>query len=81
MGTKNALPRKWASRRRQEPMEMLGRLKASIPELDQAGKEAESRAEAVLLMRQLAVGPVTALAFVLTIGPASILVKGSGTSR
>lgn len=61
---------------------MLGRLKASIPELDQAGgKEAESRAEAVLLMRQLAVGPVTALAFVLTIGPASILVKGSGTSR
>ena len=62
----------WASRRRQELLEMLDRLNASIQELDQAiKKEAESRADAVLVMRQLGVGPVTALAFVLTIGPVS----------
>ena len=62
----------WASRRRQELLEMLGRLNASIEELDQAvEKEAASRADAALVMRQLGVGPVTALAFVLTIGPVS----------
>ena len=62
----------WASRRRQELIEMLDRLNASIKELDQAvEQEAESRAETVLLMRQMGVGPVTALAFVLTIGPVS----------
>jgi len=60
----------WASRRRQELLEMLDRLHPVIEELDQAvEKEAESRAEAVLLMRQEGVGPVTALAFVLTVGP------------
>jgi transposase len=60
----------WASRRRQELLEMLDRLNPVIEELDQAvEKEAESRAEAVLLMRQEGVGPVTALAFVLTVGP------------
>jgi transposase len=49
---------------------MLDRLNPVIEELDQAvEKEAESRAEAVLLMRQEGVGPVTALAFVLTLGP------------
>jgi len=62
----------WASRRRQELLEMLGRLNASIEELDQAvEKEAASRADAVLVMRQLGIGPVTALAYVLTIGPVS----------
>ena len=51
----------WARRRRQELLEMLDRLNPVIEELDQAvEKEAESRAEAVLLMRQEGVGPVTA---------------------
>ena len=49
---------------------MLDHLQASIGELDLAvQQEAQSRAEAVRLMQQPGVGPVTALAFVLTIGP------------
>jgi transposase len=49
---------------------MLDRLSPSIEELDQAvKKEAEGRADAVHLMEQSGVGPVTALAFVLTLGP------------
>jgi len=55
---------------RQEPLEMLDRLNPAIGELDQAVvKEAENCFEAVLLMRQRGGGPVTALAFVLTLGP------------
>ena len=60
----------WASRRRQELLEMLDRLNPVIEELDQAVEtEAARRAEAALLMTQPGVGPVTALAFVLTLGP------------
>ena len=60
----------WASRRRRELIELLDRLQAGIEELDQAVRnEAASRPEAVRLMQQPGVGPVTALAFVLTIGP------------
>jgi transposase len=60
----------WASRRRQELLELLDRLEPRIEELDQAvGKEIEKRPDAVLLMGQRGVGPVTALAFVLTLGP------------
>lgn len=60
----------WASRRRQELLELLDRLEPRIEELQQAVvKEAEKRPEAVLLMGQPGVGPVTALAFVLTLGP------------
>ena len=60
----------WASRRRQELLEMLDRLNPAIEALDQAVvKEAENCSGAVLLMRQRGVGPVTALAFVLTLGP------------
>jgi transposase len=60
----------WASRRRQELLELLDRLEPRLEELDQAVlKEAENRREAVLLMGQRGVGPVTALAFVLTLGP------------
>lgn len=60
----------WASRRRQELLELLDRLEPRIEELDKAvGKETATRPEAVLLMRQRGVGPVTALAFVLTVGP------------
>jgi len=60
----------WARRRRQELLEMLDRLQPEIAELDQAVEvEAERRPEVVLLMKQRGVGPLTALAFVLTIGP------------
>jgi transposase len=60
----------WASRRRQELLELLDRLGPGIEELDKAVKgEAARRPEAVELMQQTGVGPVTALAFVLTVGP------------
>jgi len=60
----------WASRRRRELIEMLGRFDASIQELDQAVvQEAGSRPAAVRLMEHSGIGPVTALAWVLTIGP------------
>jgi transposase len=60
----------WASRRRQELLELLDRLDPRIEELDQAVQaEAERRPEAARLRQQKGVGPVTALAFVLTLGP------------
>jgi transposase len=60
----------WASRRRQELLGLLDRLNPRIEELDEAVQaEAEHRPEAARLMRQKGVGPVTALAFVLTLGP------------
>lgn len=62
----------WASRRRRELLELLDQLDPWIEELDRAViTEAESRPEAVLLMQQPGVGPVTALAFALTVGPVS----------
>jgi len=60
----------WASRRREELLELLERLGPGIQELDQAVEaEVAKRPEAVLLRRQKGVGPITALAFVLTLGP------------
>ena len=60
----------WPSYRRKELLQLLEQLRPSIQKLDQAvEKEATSRREAVLLMEQPGVGPVTALAFVLTVGP------------
>src|SRR5215831_9300888 len=60
----------WASRRRQELLQILDRLDPSLAELDRAvAKEAEQRPAACGLMEQPGVGPVTALMFVLTIGP------------
>src|SRR5262249_51159763 len=60
----------WGSRRRQELLEILERLDPSLVELDRAvAKEAEQRPAARCLMEQPGVGPVTALMFVLTIGP------------
>ncbi len=61
---------RWASRRRQELLELLDRLEPRIQELDEAVEaEAMRRADVVRLMKQKGVGPVTALAFVLTLGP------------
>ncbi len=60
----------WASRRRRKLLQLLDRLDPWIDELDRAViTEAESRPEAVRLMKQPGVGPVTALTFVLTVGP------------
>jgi len=60
----------WASHRRQELLKMLDQLDESLHKLDQAvEQQAEQNAEAVRLMTHPGVGPVTSLAFVLTIGP------------
>ena len=60
----------WASRRRQELLAILDRLDPSLAELDRAvAKEADQRQAARVLMEQPGVGPVTALMWVLTIGP------------
>lgn len=61
---------RWASRRRQELLDLLDRLQPEIQELDaEVASEAERRPEVVQLMSQKGVGPVTGLAFVLTVGP------------
>ena len=60
----------WARRPRQELLAMLDRLDPSLAELDRAvAEEAEQRPAARCLMEQVGVGSVTALMFVLTIGP------------
>jgi transposase len=62
--------RPWASQRRQELLELLDRLDPRIGKLDAAVEaEAQRRPETVRLRQQKGVGPVTALAFVLTVGP------------
>jgi len=61
----------WASRRRQELLELLDRLNPSIEELTTAAEqEANKRPEALRLMTHPGVGPITALAYVLIIGTA-----------
>jgi len=60
----------WASRRRQELLRMVDQLDGSLKEFDQAvAEQAEQSEAAVLLMTHPGVGPVTSLAFVLTLGP------------
>jgi transposase len=60
----------WASRRRQELLSMLDQFNPLIDELDRAvQQQAENHADAARLMIHPGVGPVTALAFVLTLGP------------
>jgi transposase len=60
----------WASRRRQELLRMLDQLDGSLKEFDQAvAEQATQSPAAVLLMTHPGVGPVTWLAFVLTLGP------------
>src|SRR5215475_2970532 len=59
----------WASRRRQELLELLDRMNPTIEELTFAAeREAKKRPEALRLMTHPGVGPLTALAFVLIIG-------------
>jgi len=62
----------WASRRREELLKLLDQLDPAIAELDRAVlEEAQRREDAVLLMTHPGIGPNTALAFVLAIGPVS----------
>jgi transposase len=62
---------RWASRRRQELLELLDRLNPTIAELRQAvEQEVERCPEAQRLATHPGVGPLTALAFVLIIGKA-----------
>ena len=62
----------WASQRRQELLELLDDLEPKIEKLNEAVKgEAEKRTDCQELMKVKGVGPVTALAFVLTVGPVS----------
>jgi transposase len=59
----------WASRRRQDLLELLDRMNPTIEELTAAvGQEARKRHEVLRLMTHSGVGPVTALDFVLIIG-------------
>jgi transposase len=62
----------WASRRREDLFGLLASLEEQIAPLDRAVEQAaQQNAEARLLMKQPGVGPITALAFVLTIGEVS----------
>ncbi len=67
----------WASRRREDLLQLMSTLDAKIASLDMAVKEAaEQNEDARLLMTQPGVGPVTALAFVLTMGDVSRFPRG-----
>jgi transposase len=60
----------WSSRRREELLRLLDQLDPVIAELDRAVlEEARRREDATRLMTHPGIGPVNALAFVLTIGP------------
>jgi transposase len=62
----------WASRRRGELLKLLDQVDPAIAELDRAVlAQAKLREDAVRLMTHPGIGPVNALAFVLTIGPVS----------
>src|SRR6201982_1927495 len=59
----------WASRRRQELLELLDRMNPTIEELTAAAEqEVKKRPEVLRLMAHPGVGPLTALAYVLIIG-------------
>ena len=59
----------WATRRRHDLLELVDRLNGTIAELTAAiEQEARQRPEVLRLMTHPGVGPITALAFVLTIG-------------
>ncbi len=67
----------WARCRREDLLVLLAKLDGQIGELDQAvQKAAEKDAAAWLLMTQPGVGPITALAFAVTIGDAKRFQRG-----
>ncbi len=67
----------WASRRREDLLQVLSMLDQQIAPLDEAVREAAEESEmARLLMTQPGVGPITALAFVLTMGDVKRFARG-----
>ncbi len=67
----------WANRRREDLLKLLGTLDEQIALLDQAVTEAAEKNEnARLLMTQPGVGPITSLAFVLTMGDVNRFPRG-----
>ena len=67
----------WASRRREDLFKMMSELDAKIDLLDQAvATAAEENEKARLLMTQPGVGPITAMAFMLTLGEVSRFPRG-----
>jgi transposase len=67
----------WASRRRQELLELLDRMNPTIAELTAAvEQEAKKRPEVLRLMTHPGVGPLTALAYVLIIGTPTRFPRG-----
>ena len=67
----------WTQRRRADLLQLLDELQPAILELDrEVAEQAQARPEARRLMTHPGVGPVTALAFVLTLGPASRFERG-----
>jgi transposase len=62
----------WTARRREDLLKLLAELDRHVDELDAAvGRAGEEHPQARLLMTQPGVGPITSLAFVLTIGDVS----------
>lgn len=67
----------WATRRREDLLQVLTMLDVQIEPLDRAVQQAaEENAQARLLLSQPGVGSVTALAFVLTLGDVSRFPRG-----
>jgi transposase len=67
----------WTARRREDLLAVLAMLEAQVEKLDEAVAEvAGHNPQAQLMMTQPGVGPVTALAFVLTLGPVSRFKRG-----
>jgi transposase len=67
----------WTARRRRDLFDLWDHLERSLAELDQAVEtEALARPEARRLMQQPGVGPVVALALVLTLGPVERFSRG-----
>ncbi len=67
----------WAARRREDLLQLLAGLDPQIRELDEAvEREAGANEQAKLLMTQPGVGPITALAFVVTLGDVSRFPRG-----
>jgi len=67
----------WASRRREDLLKVKGMLNEQIAPLDQAVADAALKDEkARLLMTQPGVGPITSMAFVLTMGDVSRFPRG-----
>ena len=71
----------WTHRRRHDLLQLLDEMQPGILELDRdVAEQAAARPEARRLMTHPGVGPVTALAFVLTMGPVDRFSRGKKVS-